>query len=309
MKLKLSASPHLSPELNMLQMMKDVLIALMPAVAVSLYFFRLPGLVTYLVCIASCLLTEWVIKKIKGQKNTITDGSALVTGVLLAMGLPPVLPVWILFLSGVLAIGLGKEIFGGLGHNVFNPALLSRAFLMAAFPVHLTTWHQPVTLDAMTSATPLGLAQFQQVGTSSSALFLGNTAGCLGETSALALLIGGAYLFYRRTIEYRIPAGFIGSVGLIAIVTRFFNPEIYFGAVFHVLAGGLLLGALFMATDPVTTPVTKKGRWVFGIGCGTVTMVIRLWGGLPEGVMYAILLMNAFTPIINRLTKPRRFGT
>lgn len=308
MNLRITTSPHIFPELNMMQMMKDVLIALMPAVALSLYFFRLPGLITYIVCIFSCLVTEWVIKKIKRQKNTLSDGSALVTAVLLAMIMPPALPVWMLFLSGVIAIALGKEVFGGLGHNVFNPALLSRAFLMAAFPVGLTTWNKPFTLDALTSATPLGIAKFEQVSTDFSRLFFGNVSGCLGETSALALIIGGIYLFYRKTIDYRVPAGFAGSVAVIAFLTHLVNPGLYMGPVFHLLAGGLLLGVFFMATDPVTSPVTKKGRWIFGIGCGVITMIIRLWGGLPEGVMYAILLMNAFTPIINRVTRPRRYG-
>lgn len=308
MSLRISVSPHIFPGKNTPRMMKDVLIALLPAVVASLYFFRFPALVIYLTCIASCYLTEWAVSRLKKRPNTLSDGSALVTAVLLAMVLPPVMPLWMVFLAGVLAIALGKEIFGGLGHNVFNPALLSRAFLMAAFPVVMTTWVRPFTLEAMTSATPLGMAKFEQISPGLSALFFGNVSGCIGETSALALLLGGAYLFYRKSADHRTAIGFIGSVALIAGLTKLIAPASYMGPGFHLLSGGVLLGAIFMATDPVTSPVTKAGRWVFGIGCGVVTMVIRLWGGLPEGVMYAILLMNAFTPVINNVTKPRRFG-
>ncbi|HPN73556.1 MAG TPA: RnfABCDGE type electron transport complex subunit D, partial [Candidatus Omnitrophota bacterium] len=212
------------------------------------------------------------------------------------------------FLGGAFAISLGKDIFGGLGGNIFNPALLARAFLMAAFPVALTTWNQPITLDAVTTATPLGLAKFEHYATPMPLLFFGNVPGCVGETSALALLAGIAYLLYRKVIDYRIPAAYVGTVVLFAGVTRLIAPGTYMGPVFHVFAGGLILGAGFMATDPVTSPVTALGRWVFGIGCGLITMTIRLWGGLPEGVMYSILLMNACTPLINRATRPRRFG-
>jgi electron transport complex protein RnfD len=212
------------------------------------------------------------------------------------------------FLSGVFAISIGKEIFGGLGFNIFNPALLARAFLMAAFPVTMTTWTKPITLDTVTTATPLGLAKFEHLSTSYLDLIAGNIGGCIGETSAIALVIGGVYLLYKKIIDFRIPAAYIGTVIVFSGIAHVMAPEIYLSPMFHVMAGGLLLGAFFMATDPVTTPVTSKGRWIFGTGCGLVTMIIRFWGGLPEGVMYSILFMNAVTPLINRMSRSKRYG-
>jgi electron transport complex protein RnfD len=288
--------------------MKGVVKALIPAIIASVYFFKWQAVGVYAVTIAGCLMAEAVMQKIRGKKIMLNDFSGLITGILLAMVLPPALPLWMAFIGGVFAIVFGKELFGGLGHNIFNPALLSRAFLMAAFPVALTTWSAPGTLDAITSATPLGLAKFEHAATPFMSLFMGNVGGCIGETSALALLIGFAYLLYFKIIDYRIPAAYIGTTAVFAGITHLVAPDKFMGPMFHILAGGLLIGAVFMATDPVTSPVTAKGRWVFGIGCGLVTMIIRLWGGLPEGVMYSILLMNAFTPLINRVTRQRRFG-
>jgi electron transport complex protein RnfD len=306
--LTISISPHVFSPVDTRYMMKGVIKALIPALLASVYFFRWQAVGVMMACVAGCVLAEIFFRKLAKKPVTISDYSAVLTGILLAMVLPPALPLWMAFLGGAFAIAIGKEIFGGLGSNVFNPALLARAFLMAAFPVALTTWHTPITLDAITTATPLGLAKFEQQITPWTQLFIGNVGGCIGETSALALLAGFGYLLYYKIIDYRIPVGYIATVGIIAGATHLVAPGKFASPVFHVLAGGLLLGAVFMATDPVTSPVSPKGRWVFGIGCGAVTMVIRFWGGLPEGVMYAILLMNACTPLIERATRPRRFG-
>ena len=307
-KLTINVSPHIVSKIDTKHMMKGVLTALIPAFLVSLYYFRMQAVYVYLACTLGCVLTEATLRKVRNKKITIDDYSAVLTGVLLAMVLPPKIPLWMASLAGVFAIALGKEIFGGLGQNIFNPALLARAFLMAAFPVTLTTWAKPITLDTVTSATPLGLAKFEHITTSYFSLLSGNVAGCIGETSALALILGGAYLLYKKIIDYRIPVAYIGTVFIFSSVMYLISPNQYVSPLFHVLAGGLLIGAFFMATDPVTSPVTVKGRWIFGIGCGLITMIIRLWGGLPEGVMYSILLMNAVTPLISRLSKPRRYG-
>jgi len=307
-KLTINVSPHVLSPVDTRSMMKDVLIALIPAILAGLYFFRIAAAGVILSSVAGCLLTEYALQKTRGKKIKINDFSALLTGILLAMVLPPALPLWMAFLGGIFAISLGKEIFGGLGHNIFNPALLARAFLMAAFPVALTTWVKPITLDAVTTATPLGLEKFDHVRTTPAALFFGKVGGSLGETSAVALILGGAYLLFKKVIDYRIPAGYIGTVIIFSMITHEAAPDKFAPAVFHLLAGGLLIGAIFMATDPVTSPVTAKGRWIFGAGCGLITMIIRTWGGLPEGVMYSILLMNAVTPLINKMARPKRFG-
>ncbi|MDD5634133.1 MAG: RnfABCDGE type electron transport complex subunit D [Candidatus Omnitrophica bacterium] len=306
--IKLDVSPHIYSSQDTRRMMKGVIVALVPNIFASLYFFRWKAFFVMLVAVVSCALTEYTIQRIRKKNIELSDHSFLVTALLYAMVLPPALPLWMVFLGGVFAIIFGKEIFGGLGCNIFNPALMARAFLMAAFPVALTTWAAPITLDAVTSATPLGLAKFEHVITPYTPLFIGNVAGSIGETSALALLLGFVYLLYKKIIDYRVPLAYVGTVVVFASVCYIINPVVYAPPLFHVLAGGLLIGAIFMATDPVTSPVTKKGRWVFGAGCGVLTMVIRNWGGLPEGVMYAILLMNAVTPLINRMTRPRRFG-
>ncbi len=306
--LKISTSPHILSEFTTSKVMWGVIVALIPAVLASLYFFKAAAATLMIVCIISCAATEAVIRKLRGKNITISDGSAVVTGLLLAMVLPPKLPIWIAIVGSVISIGLGKEIFGGLGYNIFNPALIGRAFLMAAFPAHLTSWVNPQTIDAATRATPLGLMKFGGIGTGTMDLFLGNIAGSLGETSALALIVGGAYLIIRKYADWRIPLSYVLTTAVLGGIMHIIDPANP-TVLFHILAGGLLLGAIFMATDPVTSPITKKGRWIFGIGCGVFTIVIRLWSGLPEGVMYAILLMNGITPLINRFTKPRRFGT
>ena len=306
----LAPGPHISGNQTTPRMMIDIIIALIPAVAASIYFFRIHAFLLIIISVAACVSAEALVERLMKRKITITDGSAVVTGILFAMVIPPALPFWMAALGSFVAICIAKELFGGLGSNIFNPALLGRAFLMAAFPTFMTTWRAPITLDVVTTATPLGLVKFSHnLDISYLNLFFGNVSGCIGETSAIALLLGAGYLFLRKVIDWRIPLSYLGTVALISFITEKASPGTYAGPLFHLLAGGLLIGAFFMATDPATSPVTKTGRWIFGIGCGVVTMVIRLWGGLPEGVMYSILLMNGLTPILNRITRPRRYGT
>ena len=305
----ITPGPHIFSKESTPGMMRDVIIALIPAIFASVYFFRAKAAILIVVSVVSCVLFEAIFQLLMKKKVTVTDGSAVVTGILFALIMPPSLPIWTCILGSLISIGLAKQLFGGLGVNIFNPALLGRAFLMAAFPTYLTRWNMPITLDAVTSATPLGVVKF--AGNSNidyKNLFFGGVSGSLGETSALALLIGGAYLLIRKTIDWRIPISYAVTVIVISFITNVIAPETYAGPLFHILAGGFLIGAVFMATDPVTSPVTKKGRWIFGIGCGSITMIVRLWGGLPEGVMYSILFMNAITPLLNRMTRPRRYG-
>jgi electron transport complex protein RnfD len=289
-------------------MMWGVIVGLIPVVLASIYFFRIRAIILLASCITVSLLAETVFQKMRGKPFSLRDGSAVLTGALLALTLPPGLSPWQACLGSLVAIGLGKQIFGGLGYNIFNPALVGRAFLMAAFPVHLTTWNEPFSLDAVTGASPLGLMKFQHLSTPWLDLFFGNVAGSLGETSGFLILIGALYVIVKGYSDWRIPLSFLFTVASLAAVTHFLNPLRYPDTAFHLFSGGLLLGACFMATDPVTTPVTKMGRWIFGCGCGLIVIVIRLWGGLPEGVMYSILIMNAASPLINRFTRPRRFG-
>ena len=306
----ISPGPHIFAKMSTPRMMIDVIVALIPAMIASVYFFRMKAVMLFSVSILACVFFETIIQILMKRKVTILDYSAVVTGILFAMNMPPSLPAWACVIGCLAAIGLAKQLFGGLGMNIFNPVLLGRAFLAAAFPALMTRWSNPITLDAATGATPLGMVKFgHDLNINYAGLFTGNVSGSLGETSALALIIGGAYLLIRKTIDWRVPLAYIGTVCAVGFITNLIAPETYTGPLFHVLAGGLLIGAIFMATDPVTSPVTKTGRWIFGAGCGLITMVIRLWGGLPEGVMYSILLMNAVTPLLNRTTRQRRYGT
>jgi len=307
-KLIVSASPHQKEKLNTPKIMRGVIYALIPTVIASIYYFKLRAFLLIIVCIAGTVATEAVFQKLRRKPVTIYDGSALLTGLLLALVLPPALPLWAGFLGAVMAIVLGKQLFGGLGQNIFNPALIGRAFLMAAFPVMLTHWIKPGTFDAISTATPLAMMKFDHKVTSTLFLFFGNTGGSLGETSAIALIIGSIFLFIKKYMGWRIPLSYIGTVFILSSILHLIKPVSYASPLFHLFAGGLMIGALFMATDPVTTPISKKGRYIFGIGAGLLVIIIRNWGGLPEGVMYSILLMNAFTPLINRYTTPVQFG-
>lgn len=308
--------------------MRDVLYAILPATAASLWFFGMSGVLVLGSCTAGAVLTEWFFAARQARGESLRDASGILTGLLLGLTLPPGLPMWMAFLGGVVAIGLGKVIWGGLGHNLFNPALLGRAFLLATFPIPMTTWaplsgsqgffhinasnlalpFMQAKIDAVTSATPLGLMKFDQVVTPLTNLMFGNTAGSLGETSGVLLLLGGVYLWLRRDLDWRIPVSIILTVLVFTGCLGLFDPVRFPSPLFSVFSGGMLLGAIYMATDPVTSPVTPRGTWIFGIGVGVLVILIRVFGGLPEGVMYAILLMNAATPLIDRYTQPRVFG-
>jgi len=272
------------------------------------------ALVLMVVCTAGAYGAEIVADRWRnGVWRMPGETSILITGLLLALTLPPGFPLFEAFLGGVVACVLGKQVFGGLGFNIFNPALVGRAFLQAAFPVQITTWAAPAnwqaySLDAMTAATPLAQMKFDHVAPPLGDLFLGSVAGSLGETSALAIVVGGLVLVFTKYIDWRVPVLMIGTVAALAGVLHLVDPLLYASPLAHVFAGGLMLGAWFMATDMVTSPLAPRGRAAFAIGCGVLVVVIRTWGGLPEGVMYSILLMNAATPIINIALQPRRFG-
>lgn len=296
LKLIVAPSPHIRDTDTTEKSMFATLIALLPVVAASVYFFGLDALRLVLLSGAAAVATEAIFQRLRKQPIRVGDGSALVTGVLLGLIVPPSLPSWMVILGAVFAIAIGKQVFGGLGQNPFNPALVGRAILTASFATAMTTWRTP--FDAITAATPLALGE---VSGRIPDLFFGSVAGSLGETSALAILLGGIYLFYRGYLDYRIPVGIFVSVIVMSLITGQ-------NVIFHLLAGSLLFGAIFMAVDPVTTPVTKAGRWIFGLGVGLIVMLIRTWGSYPEGVAYAILLMNATTPLINRWTRPRIYG-
>jgi electron transport complex protein RnfD len=296
--LTVSANPHIKDKDNVNKIMWYVILALLPATGMGIYLFKIKAFIIIAVSIVAAVITEVLAQKLMKRPITIKDGSAVLTGLLLALVLSPAVPWWIPLIGAVFAVAIAKQVFGGLGHNIFNPALAGRAFLIAAWPALITVWIMP---DGITGATPLGLWKLQGVSTSYLQLFLGNIGGSIGETSAVALLIGAVFLLLKKIIDWRIPTAYIGSVVLFALVFRQ-DP------LFHILAGGLLLGAFFMATDYVTTPLTRNGKIIFGVGCGFLTVILRLFSGYPEGVMFAILLMNTTVPLIDRYTKPKPFG-
>jgi len=310
------SSPHLREKDTTPRIMYRVVLSLVPACLAALYFFRLRALVLIITCVAASLATEALFFLVRKKPFTaLLDGSAIITGMLLALTLPPSFPASLAAIGAVVCIGIGKQAFGGLGHNIFNPALVGRAFLATAFPVAMTSWIPPVVLkvDVVTFATPLANLKFQDAigqGTLTSLhdLFWGNVGGCVGETSALALLIGGAYLLFRRTIDWRIPLGMTLSLSVFTGVFWLVDPARQASPFFHLLAGGFLLGALFMATDMVTSPVTPKTTWIYAIGAGLIIGLIRLFSGYPEGVMYGILFMNTFVPLLNHYIRPRILG-
>lgn len=326
-KLLISPSPHVHSGDSIEKNMYGVLIALIPAFICSVLFFGMGALVVTLTSVVACLVFEYLIQKfLLKQQPTILDGSALITGVLLAFNVPSNLPVWIIVIGALVAIGIGKMSFGGLGCNIFNPALVGRVFLLISFPVQMTTW--PVAaglntsyLDAQTGATPLALMkEALKTGQSVSDviasgsigsyrdLFLGNTGGSLGEIAAIALLIGLVFMLFRKIITWHIPVTIFATVFVFAGILHLCNPEQFADPVFHLLTGGMMLGAIFMATDYVTSPMSTKGMVIYGIGIGVITVVIRVFGAYPEGMSFAILIMNAVTPLINRYCKPQRFA-
>ncbi len=319
-----SCAPHISGPFSTRRVMANVIIGLLPAIAASGYYFRVPALILIGVCVISCVTAEWICNLIRRKPNSLGDFSAVVTGIILALSVPPSLPIWAAVIGSVFAIAIGKMVFGGLGANIFNPAMVGRAFLTASFGMMMTTWTVPATIDcamrnisadntieARTQATPLAWSKqaiknkmgAESVNSQLKAAFTGEVGGCLGETSGLALLAGGAYLLIRRIINLHIPLAVLLSAFIFASVGYFLKPESYASPWFHLSSGGMLLCAFFIATDPVTAPLTIRGRWLFGIGVGSITMLIRLVGEYPEGVMYSVLLMNAVTPLIDKLFK------
>ena len=308
--LLLKSSPHLRSDYSVEKIMRGVLFALLPTTILGIVFFGWRALLMIVVGIISCVLTEIIFNLISGKKFKLTDGTSVLTGLLLVLTLPPSFPISGVILGSVVAIFIGKMIFGGFGYNIFNPALLGRAFLQASYPVKITTWTLPkfAGADAITGATPLGLFKFEHILTNIKPLILGNVGGTIGETSAIVILLGGIFILVKKYADWRIPLSYIGTVFVLGGIFWLINPEQYPNPVFHIFAGGLMLGAFFMATDMVTSPVTPKGSWIFGIGAGVVLITIRLFGGLPEGVMYSIIFMNGLVPLINRYTKPKIFG-
>ena len=321
-KLLVTASPHIRQADSTPRIMWNVVASLVPVMLSAAWFFGISALLQIFVATAVCVLTE----RATGKGGAIADGSATITGILLGLSLPAGFPLWMTALGAAFAIVFGKQIWGGLGQNVFNPALVGRAFLQAAFPVAITTWPSAgggfftlrgdlfaipftrATTSAITSATPLGLHKFEGKGTPLADLILGTTGGSLGETAALVIIAGGLYLAWRGYLNWRIPVSIILTVTVLSATLHTIDPTKP-SAFFMLFSGGLMLGAVYMATDMVTSPITNRGKWVFGIGIGALVVVIRIWGGLPEGVMYAILFMNALTPFINRASQPRVFGT
>ncbi len=316
----LSSSPHTHANTSVSRLMLDVIIALLPTTVAGVYFFGMPALWTLAVCVSTCLVTEALCRIAMKREGTIGDFSAIVTGLLLALNLPAGLPLWMSAVGSVFAIAVCKQVFGGLGKNPFNPALAARAFLLISFTGPMTTWLKPLwwkTPDAITTATPLSSMKslFTAAATASatpragidgipplSDLLIGNMPGCIGEVSAIALLIGGLYLILRKVISWHIPVSFIVTVWVYSLFSG--------GAPAHVqvLTGGVMIGAFFMATDYVTSPITAKGKLFFGFGCGLLTMLIRQFGSYPEGCSFAILIMNSLTPLISRYTQPKPFG-
>ncbi len=316
--LHVSGSPHVHSDESVKKIMWSVVLALVPAFLVSVYYFGLPVIILTLVSIGCCVGFEYLIQRFMlHQKPTVDDGSAVVTGLLLAFNVPSNLPIWIMVIGALVAIGIAKMPFGGLGHNPFNPAIVARVTLLIAFPVQMTSWPVPTPLwsfhfaDAVTGPTTLGLIKeggdLTQLPTYANML-IGQMGGSFGEVSAIALLIGAGFLLWKRIITWHIPVSFIATVFIIAGIFHLVNPEVYVNPMIHLLAGGLILGACFMATDMVTSPTSPWGMIVFGSGCGLLTIIIRLFGAYPEGVSFSILLMNAVVPLINKGFKPKQFA-
>lgn len=343
-KITVGPAPHMKAAYSTRRIMLDVIWALVPAIIMAVVYFRVRAAVLIATCVLACAATEWLCNWIRKRPDSLHDGSAMVTGLILALSLPPALPVWAAIIGSAFAIAIGKMVFGGLGSNVFNPAMAGRLFLTASFGTLMTTWTVPGTigpvdvaanqstvmprvtatnkltarppLEAITQATPLswskeaikGKEPVDVVNNMVGAAMIGQIGGCLGETSALALLLGGLYLLIRRTITFHIPLAVLGSAVACAAIGYLFKPEAYANPLLHLAGGGLLLCAFFIATDPVTAPLSRKGMWIFGVGVGVLTMLIRMVGEYPEGVMFAVFLMNAVTPLIDRLCRVTPVG-
>lgn len=301
-----SSSPHIRTKKDVKVIMRDVVIALIPALIASVYYFGMDALILTLISVFTAVASEALIEKLLRKPITINDWSAVVTGMLLAFNLPSTAPWWLPVIGSAFAILIVKHAFGGLGQNFVNPALASRAFLLSSWGTRMTTFEWP---DIVGTATPLGMLAAGDAHLPSYLdLFLGNVAGCIGETSALALLIGGIYLLYRRVITWRIPGIYLATVAVMTFIFGGSNGLFSGDSIYHLVSGGLMLGAIFMATDYSTSPVTAKGQIIYALGCGIITSVIRLWGGYPEGVSYSILLMNVATPLIDKFIVPKVYG-
>ena len=328
--LNISTTPHINSSVTTQSLMRDVIIALTPAMIVALLMFGINALRVLLTSVAACVMFEYLITRyLLKSKNTTTDLSAVITGILLAFNLPSSMPNWMIIIGAFIAIGVAKLAFGGLGKNIFNPALTGRVFLFISFPVQMTQWPKPdflnfLNTDSVTSATTLGI--LKQIDASSSAtikasqvslselpnywqMFVGYTGGCIGEVSALALLLGLIYMLCRKVITWHIPFYYIATFFILTAITWFQTDNIHFEPITNLLSGGLMLGAIFMATDYVTSPMTRQGQIIFAIGCGILTYIIRFYSAYPEGVSFAILIMNAFVPLIDKLTPQRVYGT
>jgi len=324
--LTISGSPHVHTDDSIRKIMFSVIYAMVPAMLVSVYFFGLDAIRIIAISVISCVVVEYLIQKylINGGM-TINDGSAIVTGVLLAFNVPSNLPTWIIIVGAIVSIGVAKMAFGGIGKNPFNPALVGRVFLLISFPVQMTSWPVPkplfsnTVLDAVTGPTPLGiLKEGLSAGKTVDELMaqmpgylnelIGFQGGSLGEMSALALLLGAVFMFYKKVITWHIPVSYLLTAFVFTGILWLIDPSQYANPLFHLVTGGLIIGVFYMATDMVSTPMAPKGQIIFGIGCGVLTILIRLWGGYPEGVSFAILIMNAFAPLINTGFKPTRFG-
>ncbi|NQU85847.1 MAG: RnfABCDGE type electron transport complex subunit D [Mariniphaga sp.] len=320
--LTVSPSPHIHSGESVNKIMYRVILAMMPALAWSVFVFGIDALKVTLIAVAACVAFEYLIQKyLMKVVPSITDGSAIITGILLAFNVPSGLPWWIIIIGALVSIGIGKISFGGIGNNIFNPALVGRVFLLISFPVQMTSWPviKQAGVDAVTSATPLALIK-ESIKNSQPIsdtlgnlpgtmdLLLGNMGGSLGEVSAILLILGGIYMLFRKVITWHIPVAVLGSIALFSGILWIVDPDLYINPVFHILTGGAMLGAIFMATDMVTSPMTGKGQIIYGIGIGLITISIRTWGAYPEGISFAILLMNAVVPIINTYVKPKRFG-
>ena len=326
--LNIATSPHISSGAAVDAIMRQVIYALLPIVMFAVYLFGWSALLVITTAVLSCLLSEFVLCRALQQESTLSDGATLITGLLYGLTLPPSLPLWMVSVGAVVAVALGKFIFGGLGCNVFNPALVGRAFLQVAFPNSMTHWLEPQQADRFSSlagstlttpfmsphydvvsgATPLALMKYSQDATENNALLFGLTSGSCGETSALLILICGTYLILRKVADWRIPVGIFGAIIVFSGFLNWLNPAHFAGPLFMLGSGGLMLGALFMATDPVASPVSSRGAFVYGVLMGILIVIIRYWSGLPEGVMYAILLGNSFSPHIDHWLQPKVFG-
>ncbi len=330
--LTISPSPHVHSGDSVKKNMYWVIIALLPALAASFFYFGIGAIIVTLTAVLSCVIFEFLISKyILKTEPTIGDGSAALTGLLLAFNLPTYLPIWIIIIGSLVAIGIAKMSFGGLGNNPFNPALVGRVFLLISFPVQMTMWPTPILsrfhyfgltpeiIDATTGATPLAImkegvssgiahAELMHRLPSLTELFMGIKGGSAGESAAAALLLGVAILLYKRVITWHIPVSVVGSIIVFTGLLHLYDVESYAGPAFHLLTGGVMLGAFFMATDYVTSPMAPKGMIIFGVGVGVITILIRVFGSFPEGISFAILIMNGFTPLIDKYIRPKRFG-